>query len=440
MDLLNIVAWFAAGLVLLLGPIILVHELGHFLAARRAGVRVEEFGLGLPPRLVTLGGKPGVLSVGPLRMEVPSRFTPPAGLSVGQPVEVLARRADDGRYLVARVRPLSEKFSGDFELSDTSEGTLVRGRLTEYEPGVRYTLNWLPFGGFVRMSGEENPADPRSLAAQPKRWRLAVLLSGPFANILAALLLLTAGYATGFPEQMEAVVEYVEPGTAAEAAGLAVGDRVIAADGEDIVGGPIQLRDIIRSSAGKPLRLEVVRDGKRLTLTAVPRMVEGHGYLGIAMDSVPDLQGLRRCALPAAFRMAVEDTVDMVKTLIQLPRLMAQGEVSPAEARPTSAIGINSILTLSLQQSLDWGIPFPALETAALVSFFLGLTNLLPLPALDGGRALFVIVEAVRGRRIRPEVEALVHQVGMFVLLALMVLVVFQDLFNPVISWSLLNR
>jgi regulator of sigma E protease len=138
--------------------------------------------------------------------------------------------------------------------------------------------------------------------------------------------------------------------------------------------------------------------------------------------------------------MAGQDIYRVLDTLIHLPSLLSQGEISAREARPTSAVGINSILTLALQQSLEWRVAFPALEMAALVSFFLGLTNLLPLPALDGGRVLFVLIETVRGRRIRPEVEALVHQVGMFVLLALMLFFVVQDIVNPVVAWSLLNR
>jgi len=440
MDVLNIAAWFAAGLILLLGPIILIHELGHFLMARRAGVRVEEFGLGLPPRLLTLGGKPGVLSVGPVQLRVPSRLTLPPGLGVGDKVEALARRGTDGSLHLMRLRPLGSKTSDAFEQVETTEGLLLRGPLTTYEPGIRYTLNLLPFGGFVRMTGEENPSDPRSLAAKPKRWRLAVLLAGPLANLLGAFLLLTAGYATGYPEHMHVVVEYVEPGSAAEAAGLLPGDHILAVNGIELTGGPIQIREAIRASAGRPLTLSVTRSGERLTLTATPRLVEEHGYLGIAMVSWPDATGIRRYPLPTAAWMAVQNIYGMVDALVQLPRMIAQGEVSPQEARPTSAIGINSILTLSLQQSLEWRVAFPALEMAALVSFFLGLTNLLPLPALDGGRVLFVIIEAVRGRRVRPEVESLVHQIGMMVLLALMVLVVFQDLFNPVISWSLLNR
>ncbi len=475
MDVLNIALWFAASLIFLLGPIILVHELGHFLAARWAGVRVEEFGLGLPPRMLTLWGEPGTIAVGGVRLAAPRRLTLPLGIGPGVKVEALARQEADGSLRLVRLRPLeqkgpqrpkeeSEERAGLWEREDGV--VVVRGPITLYEPGIRYTLNWLPLGGFVRMSGEEDPSDPRSLAAQPKRRRLAVLLAGPAMNLLAAVLLLTIGYATGYPEKFQAVIEWVEPGTPAEAAGLLPGDRIVAINGQEIVTGTGHIRDIIVHSAGQPLTLDLIRVDVHLqrgteshlvgdkwllgvaltrrTLhlqpTAKPRFVEGRWLLGIMMKPWPDPDSVRRYPLPQAIGKAGEEIYQALSTIVQLPSLLAQGEISPREARPTSAVGINSILTLSLQESLEWHLAFPMLEMAAMVSFFLGLTNLLPLPALDGGRILFIVIEAVRGRRVRPEVEALVHQVGMFVLLALMFLFIVQDIVNPVIAWSSLNR
>jgi regulator of sigma E protease len=96
-------------------------------------------------------------------------------------------------------------------------------------------------------------------------------------------------------------------------------------------------------------------------------------------------------------------------------------------------------MTFSLQQSIEWKLAFPALQTASLISLALGLTNLLPLPALDGGRILFVVIEAIRGRRIPPEREAVIHFVGMMILVGLMLLVMLQDVLHPIIPWSLLK-
>ena len=102
-------------------------------------------------------------------------------------------------------------------------------------------------------------------------------------------------------------------------------------------------------------------------------------------------------------------------------------------------VGISGVLAFTLQQSIAWGLAFPVLQTAALISLALGLTNLLPLPALDGGRILFVLIEAVRGQRIAPEREAVIHFVGLAILVGLMALVMLQDLMNPIIPWSWLR-
>ncbi len=447
MDLLNIAVWFTATLIFILGPIILIHELGHFLAAKRAGVRVEEFGLGFPPRLLTLAGEEGTLKIGGVQLTIPGRLRLPLGLAKGQQVEALARQEADGTYRLLRLTPAGRDGpeSPPPPREETAEGTLLRGALTTFDPGTQYTLNWIPLGAFVRMTGEENPSDPRSLAAQPKRWRLAVLLAGPVANVLAALLLLTAGYVTGHPELFHVRVGGVEAGSAAEAAGFQI-DDVILSIGDTLIEGTMpleaqeQLKSIIEDSAGQPLAFSIERGGEPLTLTATPQSVEGRGFLGIVMLGVETSQGIVHYSPPRAAFAATQDTIGTLVLLIQLPRMLAQGEVQPADIQPTSVVGINEILTLSLQESIQLGRPWYALHTASMVSLALGLTNLLPLPALDGGRILFVVIEAIRRRRIRPEVEAAIHFAGMVILLALIALVMIQDIVNPVIPWSLLNQ
>ncbi len=354
-------------------------------------------------------------------------------------MEALARREPDGSYRLLRLRPLKEGEAAP-SLEERPEGTLVRGVLTEYEPGTRYTLNLLPFGAYVRMAGEEDPEEPRSLAAQPKRWRLAVLLAGPLANLLVAFLLLTTAYVTGVPERAYVTVVRVEPGSAAAAAGLLPGDRIVAIDDVPIEEGATQVQEIVRGSAGRSLALAVIRDGEQIVLQATPRLVEDHGYLGIEMNEQPDLASVRRYPLLTAATAGVRDVLVALLMVVQIPRLLAAGTVAPRDLRPVSAVGINSLLTFSLQRSLEWHLPFPALHMAGMISLFLGLSNLLPLPALDGGRVLFVLLEAVRGRRIRPEVEAAIHNVGLLILLGLTLLILVQDLVNPLVPWGVLGR
>jgi regulator of sigma E protease len=433
---MELIAWLVLALVFLLGPIVLIHELGHFLLAKWAGVRVLEFGLGFPPRLLTLAQERGVLAVDGTRMVLPPRLRLPKDLKVGQQVEVLARPEGGETYRVLRV-VRTEAPSGRQALP---QGLQVRGALTVLEPGTRYSLNLLPAGAFVRMLGEEDPSDPKSLAAKPKRWRLATLLAGPLLNLLAALLILTAAYVSGIPDRYFVEVDEVLSGAPAEAAGLQEGDVLTVVNGERLEGGPGQLRDWIQASPGQTVTLTLLRAGEEWTLAVVPRLEEsGAGFMGIAMWSRPDPDSLVHYSLPRAAATAIDDFVGVFVRIFQLPHMVAEGEVRPAEVRPAALPGILQWLALGLKDSLDWRMAFPALQITAMISLAFGLTNLLPLPALDGGRALFVLIETVRRRRIDPDTEAMIHMIGMAILLVLSSIVVVLDIADPLIPWSHLS-
>jgi regulator of sigma E protease len=440
MNWISIAFWLVGTLIVMLGPILLIHELAHFIFAKLAGVRVEEFGLGFPPRLLGLWRGRGYLKIDGRRVEIPLSFRLPPGLEDHSWVKGVAKQDEDGSYVLEDLAVL-----GDEEDDLTSrreqidDSVQLQGPVTELEPGTLYSLNLLPMGAFVRMTGEEDPSDPRSLAAQSKGWRIAVMAAGPIVNIIAAIMLLVGAYASGFPTQWQVKVTRVEPGTAAEEAGLQSGDLVVATNGERIDEGLAELRSVIRAAPEETIELAVKRSGEQVSLKATPERREGHGFLGIMMAPWPDRSGLRRYSLPQALRASANDLLTIARRTLELPLMLIRGNVSSQEARPTSLVGISQIMTFSLQQSIEWGLAFPALQTASLISLALGLTNLLPLPALDGGRILFVLVEAIRGRRIPPEREAIVHFIGMLILVGLMMLVMLQDLINPIIPWSLLK-
>jgi regulator of sigma E protease len=440
MNWISIVFWLTGTAIVMLGPLLLIHELAHFIFAKLAGVRVEEFGFGFPPRLFGLWRGKGYLKIGSTRVEIPRAFKLPSDLAEDAWIDAVSKRRDDGSYVVEHITMLDGAADG---LTPKHErvlgGVRLRGVVTELEPGTLYSLNALPMGAFVRMTGEEDPSDSRSLAAQPKRWRVAVMAAGPVVNLVAALLLLVGAYTSGFPTSWQVQVTRVEPRTAAERAGLESGDLIVAADGQLIDEGLAQLRGVIRDAPEETVELRVERRGETISLVATPERREGHGYLGIMMAPWPDRRGLRRYSLPRAARVSVGSLVLIAERTLQLPIMLIQGGVSAQEARPTSVVGISQIMTFSLQQSIEWRLAFPALQTAALISLALGLTNLLPLPALDGGRILFVLIETVRGRRVPPEREAVIHFIGMMILVGLMLLVMLQDVLNPVIPWSLLR-
>lgn len=443
MDWITVVFWLVGTLVALVGPIILAHELGHYIFARLAGVRVEEFGFGLPPRMLRLWRGKGYLEIGGVRVTIPVNFRVTPRARVGVRVDAIVRRQDDGSHILRRLRVIDA--DEEQKPAAVDDGLHLRGEVTALEPGTLYSLNWLPMGAFVKMTGEEDPSDPRSLAAQPKRWRIAVLAAGSLFNIVAALVLLIAAYTAGFPDRWLVKIGSVEPASAAAAAGVQPGDIVLSAGdvtiaGETLYMGMEQLRKVIRAAPEQTIEIVVLRGKETMVLMATPRRnAEGYGFLGIVMAPWPDRSAVHHYSPPEALRASSRDFASVIEALAQLPGRLLQGNITPQEARPTSIVGISQVLAFSLQQSIEWGLAFFALHDMAFISLALGLGNLLPLPALDGGRILFVLIEALRRRRMSAEREGLVHFVGLVILAGLMILVMIQDVVNPIIPWSWLK-
>jgi regulator of sigma E protease len=446
--------------LLVLGPLILLHELGHFLAAKRAGIIALEFGMGYPPRARRLWRGRGYIVVDGVRYETPRNFEMPWDWLV-YPNKCVNITYDEinGRAILRSIElpPEDEALllkSGDEEPRAVQANlagqtvnalsvparrrnvTMQRGAhersgiVTELDPGTEYTLNWLPIGGFVRMYGEEGAQGQGSFNNAPKRWRAATLLAGPGMNLLIALVVFTATYMLGYPES-PAVIEEVSAGSPAAVAGLKPQDAIVAVD--DLrVRNIAQIKPYIDEHAGQPVKITVVRDGQNVVLDVTPRTVsqtpEGQGKLGIRFD-VAAASGYTLVQHPfgESVQLAVGDIVDTVRQIVTLPtRLLAQ-QIAPSEAQVVGPVGISQVAAAAVDQTTKTGEPFWFLNLFAAISLALAVTNLLPLPALDGGRLIFIILEAIRGKRISPEREAMVHFVGMMVLLALMVLITIQD-------------
>ncbi|MCS7324036.1 MAG: M50 family metallopeptidase [Anaerolineae bacterium] len=356
--------------VVLLGPLMFVHELGHFIVAKWAGIRVEEFGLGIPPRMARL-----------------------------------------------------------FQRGETE-----------------YTLNWLPIGAFVRMTGEEDPSDPRSFAAQPKRWRFAVLFAGPFMNFVFGLVVLFVAH-FAFATQPTAFHYYVlsvQPGGVAAALGVQPGDEILAVNGEPFK-QPIDashafsasaLREAVLRSAGKTLTLEVERvvDGQpqRVVLRGtVPQQLNSEAPLGVSVAFRVVASERRAYTIGEAAQAALEDFVSVWINLVRLPAELISQRMPLEQIRPVGPVGITNIGVAMLEERETQGL-FPFVRFAGLISVLLGLTNLLPLPALDGGRIVFVLIEAVRGRRVDPARERWVHGVGMAFLISLSLAILILDIVAPI--------
>ncbi len=445
--------------LIVLGPLIFLHELGHFLVAKRGGIRALEFGMGYPPRARRLWRGKGYVVVDGVRYETPRNFDMPWDWMI-YPNKRVTITCDeiDGRTILrsidlhpdeeaALLNAEAQPRSVQANLAGQTVNALplpakkrsvkaqrgareLSGVVDDLDPGTEYTLNWLPIGGFVRMWGEEGAEGKGSFNNTPKRWRAATLLAGPGMNLLIALVVFTATYMVGYPES-PAVIQEVSAGSPAAAAGLRPQDSIIAVDNVR-VRNVAQVKPYIDDHAGQPIKVTVLRNGQDLVFEVTPRTAsqtpEGQGKMGIRFDvTAASSYTLVKHPLGESVQLAVGDIADTVRQIVTLPtRLLAQ-QMAPSDAQVVGPVGISEYAAAAVNQTASTGEPFWFLNLFAAISLALAITNLLPLPALDGGRLIFVILEAIRGKRISPEREAMVHFVGMMVLLALMVLITIQD-------------
>lgn len=286
-----------------------------------------------------------------------------------------------------------------------------------------YTVNWLPIGGFVRLLGEEDATHPRSLAAQARWKRLVVIAAGAVVNLLLPPILFAIAFMIPHEEPVgRGVIAAIVPGSPAEAAGFKTGDVVLEVAGREMKNVAAVARQV-RIEMGHETTMVVRRGDETLELPVHPRWAfpEGQGPTGITIAaqypftepvSLPPWE-----ALPTGVR-ATTDTLLLARNQI-IGWFM--GGSGPGVAGP---VGIAQ----ATGEAAKVGVP-PLFELAALLSINLGIVNLLPLPALDGGRIFFLLLEIVRGgRRIAPQKEAMVHLVGFVAFILLTIVVTFADI------------
>lgn len=338
-----------------LAALIIIHEFGHFAAARLFKIPVEEFGLGFPPRVATL-------------------FT-----------------------------------SG----------------------GTKFTLNLLPIGGFVRPKGENDPSIPDGLAAANPWKRLGVLIAGPLSNLLVGVLLyamIINRLGAPVPDQVQ-IVEVV-PGSPAEQAGLLPGDLIIQVN-ETEIDGTTSIHNAIYDNLGKTTQITFLRDGESTIVTLVPRQdpPEGEGAIGIVMSNPTEPVSVI-AALPAGVGAVYQHS----ETLLTFPVKILQGEMDPSEGRLLGFKGMfdvyQAVQETEVEQNIPSGVNVLGFFATLTISF--GILNLLPIPALDGGRIMFTLPEIILGRRVPPKYENAIHLVSLALLLMLLLFVNLQDFINPI--------
>ena len=459
--------------IIILSVLIFVHELGHFIVAKRSGITVEEFAIGFPPRAVKVWQGEGQITLDGHEFTIPRDVTVSRSIQPGTQIHAVTNVDENGRPVVTHLQPIEIKedepkskqkadsearFFNLFNLSSRKSNQpnpADLGPTVSVDALVRpteYSINWIPLGGYVRMVGEEDPTDPGSFASKSKRVRLAVLAAGSIMNLIAAVFFFTLTAMSGVPEpvtgvnasgeeapQAQTMITEVVPNTPAEQAGLQPGDIILGADDVEFnyVGDLIHY---VGQRKGTEIVLHIDRDSDIFDAPLVPRVnpPENQGAIGIGITYEGIESDITYYPIGTAFLRGTTQTAEYVGLTFYLPVAILRN-ILPAEvARPTGPVGIyqQTDSAVNAAVSLNWW--FPILWLTAILSTALAVTNLLPLPALDGGRILFVIIEALRGKRIAPEKEGAIHFIGLALLLFLMLVISYYDVSNPIptIDWA----
>lgn len=353
--------------ILSLSMMIIVHELGHFIAARWAKIEVEEFGLGLPSKkLVTL-------------------FT---------------------------------------------------------WQGTEFTIHALPLGGFIRPKGENDPNVPGGLASANPWKRLVVLFAGPLMNLITAVVVFSFLIAyEGVPVPGSIKIDSVAENSPAQLANIQSGDILLAINGESVSEVQPAIA-IIQQNLDQPVELLIERNGKQITITATPlsTRMKSEGALGV---------GLGYPTRPATFVESMTGgfaiTGIQAATIAYLPVALIRGVIAPEDARFIGFKGIFDIFDMAVEEDVSSrqevasapsgsSTPRPTnwtLNLIGVLSISLGVLNLFPIPALDGGRILFTLPEILFRKRIPHEWENMVNGIAMLLLISLMLFVNVMDFVNP---------
>lgn len=361
--------------LVVLSVLVFVHELGHFFVARKLGVKAKEFGIGFPPRL---GG---------------------------------VYRDMNGKWkFVWNAR----------EVKDASD--------------TIYSINWVPLGGFVQLGEDEKIDDDPNHFNNKKIWERAFILSaGVTMNIVLAAVLIIFGFMIGLPQVLDDVspradisdnkiqIVGIEPESPAEAVGLQTGDAIMSINGQEFFKYEA-LQNFVDSKTGEELDYKIKRSGEEINLKITPQFMEetGKGGIGIGIVETGIVKYPWYLAIWEGLKTTLFLTLAILVAFYELLKGIIMGNgVSADIAGP---VGIATITG----QVAKMGFVY-VLQFTALLSINLAIINFLPIPALDGGRVLFLIIEKIKGSPVKKEVEAVFHNIGFALLMLLVLIVTFRD-------------
>jgi regulator of sigma E protease len=359
-----------AAIVVVFSIVVFFHELGHFVVARRCGVRVLTFSIGFGKELIGFDDRHGTrwkISAVPL-----------------------------GGYV---------KFFGDENAAS------------------------VPSAEAVRYMSEEERRD--SFFYKPVLARMAVVAAGPIANFLLAIVIFAGVFMMFGKQEIAARVDEIVPGSAAEAAGFRPGDVVLSIDGKAIESFA-DMQRIVSVSASKSLTFIVSRDGKEVELHATPTLNEQKdifgivhriGQLGIKHLAAPGDVRTERVGPLAALRLGVGETWSVVeRTLSYVTGVFVGRESADQLSGPVGIVRVTGkVATLGIG---------PLMQLAAMLSVSIGLLNLFPIPLLDGGHLLFYAIEAVRGRPLSERAQEIGFRIGLAIVLMLMIFATYNDILH----------
>ena len=402
--------------LVMLSILVVLHEGGHFLLARLNGVRVNDFAVGFGPTLLKWTSKRSGTNY---RINL---------LPIGG---YCAMQGEDGKTSEAeQQRQFRESYAPAASLSVPSGNVAVLERpavaMRAAPSAARTGDHWEMTAGGPAVLGATPPPSTDNFQAKKPWQRLSIVVAGPIANfILAFIIFFVAAISFGVASNnISPQVGILLPNSPAQRAGLQLGDQILAIDGQTYTSGDAIVKKI-HQSANVPIALTYRRHGETKTLDITPyKANNGHGFEGrIGFSPIPTFERVGvLAAIPLAGREFYNATVMQVTGYAQLIS-------HPAKYASSVSGPIGMARAASAYQDLGWG---PYLSLAAALSIALGVLNLLPFPALDGGRGVFIIAEMLRGRPVEPEKEALVHVTGFAVLMLLMVFVAYHDIANLV--------
>ena len=305
--------------------------------------------------------------------------------------------------------------------------------------GTRWRVSMLPLGGYVKFAGDMGPAgrtDPawqalpeaekaRTFQGRPLWQRFLIVLAGPLTNFLVAIIIFAGFYTAYGVPQTPTVIEKVMPGSAAQKAGLRTGDRIVAIDGRSVARFE-ELATYVAVRPGAPMALDVLRNGRTITVSATPAIREIDDGLGNKqhvglLGVTPGSEIYERRGPVGIAGAAARETVQTVRTMVDVIGQIVTGR------RPAKELGGPIQIARYSGETVSFGL-FAIIHFMALISINLGFINLLPIPMLDGGHLLFYIVEGVSRRPLPERAHDWAFRSGLAMLLAFMVFVTFNDL------------